>query len=379
MDISVIIPCLNEKQTIEKVIFRAKKLIALVGTGEIIVVDNGSSDGSDIYAEKSGAKVLHVKKKGYGSALREGILNAQGEIIIMADADDTYHLDEALPLITTLKEGADVVIGNRLIAEKISGAMTRWSAIGTPIISFFGKVFFGTSIGDYNCGMRVAYRSSLQKLNLVANGMEFASEMIIKAQLQRFQIREVPVTLYHGPYGRVPHLRPLQDGWRHIRFMLWHAPRWLFLFPGWSMVTIGLIAVITTLRSPVAIGVATFDVMTSIAGMVLVIVGTSVIGAGSLARAYGYKAGFLEKEKELFPHDWWVCIGGLMSLLSLCVIVILVANWVRSGFIGLNIRNTLRILIPSCLACAVGIQLFFYGFLRGVFSIPVNESFDKKN
>src|SRR5215469_7137650 len=244
VELTIVMPCLNEAETLERCISKARTGIQRAGVrGEVVVADNGSTDGSDAIAEKLGARVVHVTDKGYGSALRGGIRAALGKWIIMGDADDSYDFSELDGFVSKLRGGCELVMGCRLpsgggkIMPNAMPLKNRW--LGNPALSFIGRLFFKSPARDFHCGLRAFTRAAFEKMDLQTTGMEFASEMVIKATLKRFKIAEVPITLYKDGRSRPPHLKPWRDGWRHLRFMLLFSPRWLFLIPGVVLFLVG--------------------------------------------------------------------------------------------------------------------------------------------
>src|SRR5207245_7527261 len=242
VEVSIVMPCLDEVETLATCIARAREAIEKGGyAAEIIVADNGSSDGSQLIARELGARVVDVQRKGYGSALIGGIDAAQGRFVVMGDADASYDFAAISPLIAELREGYDLVVGNRFLGGIQPGAMPwshRW--VGNPVLTWISRVFFHTPVGDMHCGLRAFRKDAFERMQLRAAGMEFASEMVIKASLKGMRISEVPVVLRPDGRSRPPHLRTWRDGWRHLRFMLLFSPRWLFLYPGLALLVIGL-------------------------------------------------------------------------------------------------------------------------------------------
>src|SRR5271170_1518471 len=235
-------PCLNEAETVATCVRKAMGFLAASGiSGEVLVADNGSTDGSQRLAEEAGARVVPISEKGYGNALMGGILAARGKYVIMGDADDSYDFTNLMPFVTELRNGADLVMGNRFKGGIAPGAMPALHRyLGTPVLSFIGRLFFHSNIGDFNCGLRGFRRDSAIKLGLQATGMEFATEMIVKAALAHQKIVEVPTTLAKDGRSRPPHLNTWRDGWRHLRFLMLFSPTWLFLYPGLVLLIVGL-------------------------------------------------------------------------------------------------------------------------------------------
>src|ERR1700687_1494634 len=257
-------PCLNEAETLATCIQKARRAIEKDGlSAEIIVADNGSTDGSQVIASELGARVVPVARKGYGSALIGGINAARGRFVIMGDADDSYDFTSIAPLIDKLREGFDLVVGNRFRGGIEAGAMPwshRW--VGNPVLTFISRVFFHTPVGDAHCGLRGFRKDAYEEMRLRATGMEFASEMVIKASLKRMRITEVAVKLRPDGRTRAPHLRTWRDGWRHLRFMLLFSPRWLFLYPGAVLLAAGVVLSLLLLPGPLRVFGLTLDIPT---------------------------------------------------------------------------------------------------------------------
>ena len=243
LELTILMPCLNESQTIEKCILKAKKSLEENKiNGEILIADNGSTDGSKEIAIKNGARVIDVFSKGYGSALIEGTKQAYGKFVIMGDSDDSYDFSNIMPFLEKLRDGYDLVMGNRYKGGIEKGAMP-WSHkyIGTPVISYIGSLFYKSKIGDFNCGMRGYNKQAILNLDLKCSGMEYASEMIVEANLNNLKITEIPIELKKDGRNHKPHLKSFSDGWRHLKFLLMYSPKWLFLIPGLILMGIGLI------------------------------------------------------------------------------------------------------------------------------------------
>src|SRR6201994_3360713 len=268
-------PCLNEAETVATCVRKAVRFIADSGiSGEVLVADNGSTDGSRQLAEDAGARVVPIPERGYGNALMGGIIAARGEYVIMGDADDSYVFTNLMPFITELRKGYDLVMGNRFKGGIAPGAMPPLHKyLGNPVLSFVGRLFFRSAIGDFHCGLRGFNRDSVMALNLQATGMEFASEMVVKATLAGQRVTEVPTTLSRDGRSRPPHLRSWRDGWRHLRFLLLFSPRWLFFLPGLALLFAGLVIGAFVVPHPFSIGSVTFDVDTLVAASAMVGIG----------------------------------------------------------------------------------------------------------
>ena len=285
IELTILMPCLNEAETLAACIQKARQGLDRAGVrGEILVADNGSTDGSVAIAEKLGARVVHVREKGYGSALRGGIEAALGQWIVLGDADDSYDFSHMEGFLQKFREGYELVMGCRLPGGGgtiIPGAMpwkNRW--IGNPALSFVGRLFFKCPARDFHCGLRGVTKAAYKKMELKTTGMEFASEMVIKATLRSLRIAEVPVTLHPDGRSRPPHLKPWRDGWRHLRFMLLFSPRWLFTWPGLALLVIGLALAVPLSIGPIRIGQVQFDTNTLLVAGMMTIVGFQVLFFG---------------------------------------------------------------------------------------------------
>lgn len=370
-ELTILMPCLNEAETLAVCISRAKTLLANGKIdGEVLISDNGSTDGSQNIARSLGARVVDCPVRGYGAALQTGIEQAEGAFILMGDSDDSYHFDEAMPMIAMLREGADVCMGTRLKGRIMPGAMPTLNRyLGNPVLTTVGKVLFGITMSDFHCGMRAFRRDKVLGINLVTTGMEWASEMVIKSRFAGLRMTEVPITLYKDGRSRSPHLKRWRDGWRHLRFMLLHAPTWLFTLPGLAMVTIGLIGQFLLYHGIVQVGATKLSVHTMLVMSFLSVLGTQVVFTGLFARFYSGLHGILpydEKfdrmlrrlslEKLLVASVVFGVIGGSGFLYTFW-------EWYRTGFSDLDYQVTMRHLIPSLTLIAFAVQGIFNGFM----------------
>ncbi len=373
-ELTILMPCLNEAETIGSCVGRAKKLLADNGIdGEVLVSDNGSSDGSRQLAESAGARVVRCPVRGYGAALMFGIDHAEGDYILMGDSDESYHFDEALPLIERLREGFDLCMGTRLKGRIERGAMPRLNrAVGNPALTAIGKLFFKIPLSDFHCGMRAFRRDRIRDLDLVTTGMEWASEMIVKARLAGWKMTEVPITLYRAGRSRSPHLRPWRDGWRHLRFMLLHSPFWLFIIPGLIMAAAGIAGQALLMPGMLAIGRVNFDVHTMTAMAFLLVVGIQVVFTGLFAQLYSRLAGILpyderfEKITKRFTLEKLLIACIALGLLGFGGFLYTLRQWYLVNFSALNYQVTMRQLIPSLSLIAVSVQGVFNGFMMSV-------------
>ncbi len=370
-------PCLDEAETLETCILKARRSAEGLGLDlEVVVADNGSTDGSQDIARRNGAVVVDVDERGYGAALRAGIEHATADYVIMADADDSYALDDLGPFVEALDAGADLVMGNRFEGGIEPGAMpTLHRVLGNPVLSFIGRRLFATDIGDFHCGMRGFRRQAILDLDLRTTGMEFASEMVVRASLDDLDVREVPTTLRPDGRTREPHLRTWRDGWRHLRFLLLFSPRWLLLWPGVILFTIGIIGLAVLLPGPVRVGSAELDIHALLYAHLAVVVGVNAILLACFARVYAVSAGLLSESDGL--TRWLnrlslerVLVAGLLLILAgLAGSVAAVAEWGSESFEGLDPSETMRIVIPSVTAVAIGAELVFASFVIGVLGL----------
>jgi glycosyltransferase involved in cell wall biosynthesis len=377
IEVSIVMPCLDEAETLGTCIEKAQQAIEKDGlAAEIIVADNGSTDGSQAIATRLGARVVQVSKKGYGSALIGGIDAAQGELVVMGDADDSYDFTAIAPLIEKLRDGFDLVVGNRFTGGIAAGAMPwshRW--VGNPVLTFISRVFFHTPIGDAHCGLRAFRKDAYERMRLRATGMEFASEMVIKASLRGMRIAEVPVRLAPDGRSRPPHLRTWRDGWRHLRFMLLFSPRWLFLYPGLTMFGAGAILSGVLLAGPLQLGGVRLDIHTLLVAAFVALVGYQLVLFAVFTKIFAVRAGFhpphpaLETVFRYITLEVGLAAGALMVLAGFVALVLAVASWGAVGFGNLQPSLTMREVIPAVVLLALGTQTVFASFFISILSI----------
>jgi glycosyltransferase involved in cell wall biosynthesis len=380
IELSVVLPCLNEAETLATCIKKARGSMEALGVeGEIVVADNGSTDGSQSIAEALGARVVPVPERGYGAALRTGIAAAEGRFVIMADADDSYALDDLGPFVEALRGGADLVMGNRFAGGIEPGAMPALHRyLGNPVLSWVGRLFFRVPINDFHCGMRGFRRDRIMGLGLTTVGMEFASEMVVRSAINGLNITEVPTTLKPDGRSRAPHLRTWRDGWRHLRFLLAFSPRWLFLYPAVFLVVVGA-AVFTRLAvGPVTIGSVTFDIQTMIAAASAIIVGIQAGVLAMVSRAYASSLGLLprsdrvERFLDRFTLEWGLIVGFAMTLAGIGSFVLAVLNWRETDFGALTTED-MRLPLLGMLLIVAGSQVILGSFLLSLTRIGEGE------
>ena len=374
MNLTIILPCLNEIETLEICIQKSLQSISSLGlSGEVLVADNGSEDGSQELALSLGAKVINVPIKGYGSALIAGIHAAESDYIIMGDADDSYALDDLHLFIAKLNEGFDLVMGNRFQGGIAPGAMP-WlhKYLGNPVLSWLGRLFFRVPIGDFHCGLRGFRTNAIRELNLKSTGMEFASEMVVKASLHELTITEVPTTLKPDGRSRAPHLRTWRDGWRHLIFLLAASPRFLFLYPGLFLLSLGVTGFVLTLSGPISLLNYFFDANSYLFSIGLILVGIQTILMGILNRIFSSNFGMLPKTKTISKFESWftlergIIIGIVLVLASIVGFVVLLFDWTGAGFNNFSPAESLRISGSIVLALVTGIQILFASFFASI-------------
>ena len=377
MKLSVVMPCLNEAETLAVCVDKARKGIAAAGIpGEILVADNGSTDGSQEIARAHGARVVDVTAKGYGNALRGGIAAATGEWIVMGDADDSYDFSDLAPFVEKLKGGADLVMGNRFLGGIRPGAMPlKHRYLGNPVLTGIGRLFFHAPVGDFHCGLRAFRKDSYEAMDLRTTGMEFASEMVIKATLKGMALAEVPTVLYKDGRSRPPHLRSWRDGWRHLRFMLLFSPRWLFLYPGLALLALGLALGLWLVPGPRHVAGLELDIHTLLVGGFLVLLGHLLVVFAVFTKAFAVNEGFhppdpaFEKALAAVNLERGLVAGALIALGGLVLLGAAVLGWRRAGFGSLDPRTTMRELIPAVVLLVLGLQTAFASFFLSILGI----------
>lgn len=377
LEVSIVMPCLDEAETLAACIRKALSMFSAHGVrGEVIVADNGSTDGSQEIAAREGARVVEVEEKGYGNALRGGITAARGRYVIMADADDSYDFAGSFPLVVKLREGFDLVMGNRFRGGIEAGAMPPLHRyLGNPVLTAIGRLFFRSPVRDFHCGLRGFTRTAFDRMELRTTGMEFASEMVVKASLLGMRIAEVPVTLTPDGRSRRPHLRTWRDGWRHLRFLLLYSPRWLFLYPGMLLMVIGVAAGLWLLPGPREVGGVGFDVQTLLYAGVAVLLGFQAVVFAVFTKVYAISAGLLPQDRrverllQLITLEAGLVVGAMLLVFGLAGSLVAVGVWGESRFAALNPSETMRIIVPSVVALTLGAQTILSSFFLSVLGL----------
>ena len=370
LELSVVMPCLNEGRTLGTCIRKARSTMERLGIrGEVVVADNGSTDGSQLIAAQLGARVVPVQKRGYGSALRGGIAAADGRFVIMGDSDDSYDFTQLGAFVAKLNEGYDLVMGNRFQGGILPGAMpTLHRFLGNPVLSWLGRLFFKCPVGDFQCGLRGFHKSAIDKLNLQTLGMEFSTEMVVKATLFNLRIAEIPTVLSPDGRGRAPHLRTWRDGWRYLRFLLLYSPRWLFLYPGITLFLVGVAVSAWLLPGPRTIGAVTFDYHTLLFGAMAVLVGFQSINFAAFSKVFATSEGLLPEDPRLnrlyryITLEVGLLIGVLLVLAGTGLWVFGLSYWRSHHFGLLDPETTLRIVIPGFVSLVLGIEIILSSF-----------------
>jgi glycosyltransferase involved in cell wall biosynthesis len=382
-EVSVVMPCLNEEETLGICLKKARDTIERLGlTAEIVVADNGSTDRSVEIARSFGARVVHESRKGYGSAYLAGFAAARGHFIVMADSDDSYDWTEMGRFLEPLRQGADFVIGTRLRGHIDPGAMP-WlhRYVGNPVLTGTLNVLFGAGISDAHCGMRAFTRDALDRMHLRTTGMEFASEMVIKAAKAGLRTIEIPITLHKDKRSRPPHLRTWRDGWRHLRFMLLLSSTWLYMIPGLVLCGLGLVPLVVLYPGPIHLGHVEIDVHTMILGSLLMILGVQILTTGLFARVYSFEQEFDQGDRLLralarhFNLERGLLLGLSVFLVGLAIDAHVLITWIRQG---LGPLAELRPAILGSTLLAVGVQIITASFFLSMLSVKVADLSPKK-
>ena len=374
IELTILMPCLNEEETLGTCIDKANTFLRENGvSGEVLIADNGSTDRSVEIAESKGARVVHVERKGYGAALTAGCNAAYGKYVIMGDSDDSYDFLNLTPFLEKLREGYDLVMGNRFKGGIEKGAMPFLHRyIGNPVLSALGRLFYRSKIGDFHCGLRGYNRERMQALNLKTPGMEYASEMVVKAEMNHYRITEVPTTLSPDGRSRPPHLRSFSDGWRHLRFLMVYSPRWMFLYPGLFLLILGLAGTVALAFGEIRIGSARLGVHTMLYMAGCVIVGLQILLFMLLTDVYAERHEYIrltERQRKFIQAvsmERCLAAGGLMILVGLVMTIIAFSRWASGGYGELIPESMMRLTIPSCTLLILGFQVIANGFFMGI-------------
>jgi len=377
IEVSVVMPCLNEAETLETCIVKAQRAMQESNiAGEVVVADNGSTDGSVAIAERLGARVVNVRAKGYGNALMGGIAVALGKYVVMGDADDSYDFGHIPRFVEQLRKGSDLVMGNRFrggIQKDAMPPLHRY--FGNPALTRLGRLFFRSPVGDFYCGMRGFRKDAYERMGLRTTGMEFATEMVVKSTLLDLRIAEVPTTLSPDGRSRPPHLRTWRDGWRTLRFFLLYSPRWLFLYPGMALMVVGSLLGLWLLPAQRTVGSVTFDVHTMVYAAAFVLLGFQAIAFAVFTKFFAISEGLLPPDRtldKLFQYitlEVGIAVGTLLTIAGLATSVYAVGAWGSQHFGPLDYSHTMRLVIPSALFLTLGAQTIFASFFMSVLGL----------
>jgi len=377
LELTILMPCLNEAETLAFCVRQAVAAIKASGvTGEVVVADNGSTDGSQEIARVEGARVVDVATRGYGAALIGGIEAARGKFVMMADADSSYHFEHLPRFLPKLNEGYDLVMGNRFAGTIERGAMPPLHKyLGNPILSAAGRIFFSIPVRDFHCGLRAFRRDAILGLHLRTTGMEFASEMVVKSRLAGLRMTEVPTTLSPDGRSHPPHLRSWRDGWRHLRFLLLYSPRWLFFYPGLAAFAVGILLSAALLPGPLKVGAYNFDVDTLTYALGLVLIGAHIIVFALSAKVFGVHAGFLpvnprlQRLYQFITLEKGLLLGCLMLLAGASILAYAIFLWHAAGFGSLSATRMLRLTLPSATLLMLGVEVIFASFFLSLLGL----------
>jgi len=377
LELSIVMPCLNEAETLATCIRKAREWLFMNDVaGEIIVADNGSTDGSQRIAAMLGARVIDVTQKGYGSALMGGINAARGKYIVMGDADDSYNFAHLELFLEKLREGFDLVMGNRFAGGIKPGAMKPLHKyLGNPVLTGIGRLLFKSPCGDFHCGLRGFSKAAALKLDLRTTGMEFASEMVVKATLHKLSITEVPTVLFRDGRSRPPHLRSWRDGWRHLRFLLLYSPRWLFLYPGSLLMLLGFLTSLWLLPGSRTLGSVTFDIDTLLYAASAIVIGFQAVNFSLFTKIFAISEGLLPADKRLDRLFNYVTLetgliaGAALVLVGFAMSLYAVSSWGAHSFGNLEPQKILRIVIPSVTALIIGFEVILSSFFLSVLGL----------
>jgi hypothetical protein len=377
IELTVVLPCLNERNTVGICVRKALAGLAEAGIrGEVVVADNGSTDGSIELATAEGARVVAIAHRGYGNALKGGIEAARGKFVLMADADDSYNFSHIGRFAEGLRAGSDLVMGNRFrggIAKHAMPPLHRY--LGNPVLTAIGRILFHSPCDDFHCGIRAFRKESFVRMDIRSTGMEFASEMVVKASLLGMRVTEVPTTLQPDGRGRPPHLRTWRDGWRHLRFMLLYCPRWLFFYPGVLLMLAGVAGCAWLLPGPRTIGGVSFDVHTLLYAFVAVLLGFQLIAFAVFTKIFAVSEGLLPEDprlNRLFEYitlETGLVAGVVLVALGLGGSAVAVSGWAGTHFGNLQPEQTLRLVMPSVFSLTLGVQVICSSFFLSILGL----------
>ncbi len=380
MELTILMPCLNESRTLETCISKAQTFLKENQIdGEVLIADNGSIDGSQDIARNAGARVVNIEEKGYGAALIGGSHAALGKYVIMGDSDDSYDFNNLMPFVEKLREGYELVMGNRFKGGIEKGAMPLLHRyLGNPVLSTIGRILYKSPIKDFHCGLRGYNRQSILDLNLHTTGMEYASEMVVQATLHNLKICEVPTTLKKDGRDRPPHLRSWYDGWRHLTFLLMHAPNWLFLYPGLLFHIAGIILSTKIILDPIIVRNIKFDVNTLVYGAVSTIIGFQLILFYVITKRYAAISKFIpmcriDNFLVKLTMNRGILVGAILFVVGLIGSIVALVIWSNTNFGNLDASKMLRLTIPMLVLLVCGIQLMFSSFFLGILEIKVKK------
>jgi glycosyltransferase involved in cell wall biosynthesis len=377
LELSVVLPCLNERETVGICVAKAVAAIGSAGIhGEVIVADNGSTDGSIELARSAGARVVNVAQRGYGNALRGGIQAARGVYVLMADSDDSYDFSHIPRFVEQLRSGSELVMGNRFRGGIRKGAMpVLHRYLGNPVLTAIGRLFFGSPAHDFHCGIRAFRKDSYERMGIRSTGMEFASEMVVKASLLRMKVSEVATTLSPDGRSHPPHLRTWHDGWRHLRFLLMYSPRWLFLYPGVASILVGLAACVWLMPGPRRVGNVVFDVHTLAYAFGSMLVGFQLLAFAVFTKVFAISEGLLPEDPRLnrmFQYitlETGLVVGAVFVVLGISGSIFALSTWARTSFGPINSENILRIVMLSVFMLTLGPQIIFSSFFLSILGL----------
>jgi len=377
IEISVVLPCLNERETVGICVEKAVAILKEAELhGEVIVADNGSTDGSVELAQAAGATVIHVNERGYGNALKGGIHAARGVYVLMADSDDSYEFGHISAFVEKLRSGFDLVMGNRFEGGIGKGAMPPLHRyLGNPVLTAIGRLFFHSPSHDFHCGIRAFRKDSFDRMDIRSTGMEFASEMVVKASLLRMKVSEVPTTLSPDGRSHAPHLRTWHDGWRHLRFLLMYSPRWLFLYPGIASILLGIVVCAWLLPGPQRIGNTVFDVHTLAYAFASMLVGFQLVAFAVFTKVFAITEGLLPEDPRMnrwFQHiklETGLIVGAFFVLVGIAGSLFALSTWAQTNFGPMNSERLLRIVMPSVFALTLGPQIIFSSFFLSILGL----------